>query len=39
MGERPGNLTIDRIDSSLGYFKENCRWVTIQQNLDNRDWK
>lgn len=29
-GER--NTTIDRIDSSLGYFKENCRWLTATEN-------
>ena len=26
------NLTIDRIDNSLGYFPENCQWITIQEN-------
>lgn len=25
-------LTIDRIDSSLGYTKENCRWITLSEN-------
>jgi hypothetical protein len=38
MGERPGNFTIDRIDSDLGYYKNNCRWVSMQDNLDNRKW-
>lgn len=26
------NLTIDRIDSSLGYSPDNCRWVTRELN-------
>ena len=25
-------LTIDRIDSSKGYYKENCRWLTLSEN-------
>lgn len=25
-------LTIDRIDSSKGYTKNNCRWLTLSQN-------
>lgn len=32
MGDRPEGLTLDRIDNSKGYYKDNCRWVsqTIQ---------
>lgn len=26
------NLTIDRIDASLGYSPDNCRWITLQEN-------
>lgn len=29
------NLTIDRIDGNKGYYPENCRWVTIQQQNRN----
>ena len=25
-------LTIDRIDSSRGYYPDNCRWVTLSEN-------
>lgn len=30
------NLTIDRIDSSKGYYKENCRWVSMKTQGNNR---
>lgn len=26
-------LTIDRIDPSKGYFPENCRWITLSENV------
>lgn len=35
MGESPNDCEIDRIDNNLGYFKENCRWVTHKENCRN----
>ena len=29
-------LQIDRIDNTLGYFPENCRWVTAKEQNHNR---
>lgn len=37
MGTRPDGYTLDRIDSSKNYSKENCRWVTINEQRINRD--
>jgi len=30
------NTQIDRADNELGYSPDNCRWVTILENLNNR---
>ncbi len=30
------NLQIDRIDNLQGYFPENCRWVTVTENMRNQ---
>ncbi len=37
MGERPSiKHTIDRINNSLGYYKENCRWSTRAEQNRNQ---
>ena len=36
MGERPEGTSIDRIDSDKGYYKENCKWSTIEEQNRNR---
>lgn len=35
MGERPEGMTLDRIDNDKGYYKENCRWVNQQTQIEN----
>lgn len=30
------NLTIDRINNSEGYYPENCKWVTMEEQVNNR---
>lgn len=35
MGHRPKGTTLDRIDGSLGYSPENCRWSTYFEQQVN----
>lgn len=35
MGERPDGLTIDRIDNTRGYSKDNCRWASYEMQTYN----
>ena len=36
MGPRPDGTTLDRIDGSLGYNAQNCRWATKRTQNQNR---
>lgn len=36
MGDKPNNMSIDRINNNDGYYKENCRWSTMKEQSNNR---
>jgi hypothetical protein len=37
MGTRPTpRHELDRVDNDKGYSKDNCRWITHRQNLNNK---
>ena len=37
MGKKPFlKAQIDRINNNLGYYKENCRWATANENNHNK---
>ena len=36
MGEKPGSLSLDRINNDEGYSPNNCRWATASEQRKNQ---
>ena len=36
MGNRPDKMSLDRIDNDKGYYKDNCKWSTKKEQINNR---
>jgi len=36
MGDRPDNLSLERINNDEGYFPENCKWATRKEQRANQ---
>ena len=36
MGPKPNDLTLDRVNNELGYTKDNCQWVDMKVQSNNR---
>ena len=36
MGEKPEGLTLERINNNQGYYPENCKWATYDEQAANK---
>lgn len=36
MGDRPKEMTLDRVDFNGDYCKENCKWSNCKEQSNNR---
>ena len=36
MGRASPGLSLERVNNNLGYFKENCKWATWSEQMQNR---